>query len=206
MWKIKWLIASQSAGNTGNNNEIISIIEELQEADIITKKSDFFISITMSVDKFGCHSHTKCLLIIRGPRGFYLTIDENYDMKQKWMSNVNQAEEDNDAVNLFTLKRKCLFLDNKAYNANGYTLYNFKMPEKETDVMSKKYVDDIVKNKLMEINNKIEILKVNVEELNYMSYLEYSKDKPLKSRKEWYSSSIKNVFESVEASNKHLMD
>lgn len=36
--RLKLLIASQSAGNTGNNNEIISIFEELQEAGIIARK------------------------------------------------------------------------------------------------------------------------------------------------------------------------
>lgn len=33
--RLRLLIASQSAGHTGHNNEIISIIEELREANII---------------------------------------------------------------------------------------------------------------------------------------------------------------------------
>lgn len=156
----------------------------------------------MSVDKFGRHSQRQRLRIIKGPpgEGFNLTTDGNYDMKQKRISNVNNAVEDNDAVNLFTLKRKCLFLDDdNTFDVNGNTLYNLKTPESESDATSKKYVDIEISNlktSLKEISNKINVLKTYVEELNYISYLESSKDKPVKSKSDWLSSR-KEVFKNM---------
>jgi hypothetical protein len=39
--RLKLLVASQTAGHTGHTNEIVSLIEELQEAHIIEPKDDF---------------------------------------------------------------------------------------------------------------------------------------------------------------------
>ena len=50
--RLRLLLASKQAGNTNLNNEIMSIIEELREANNNSTNLNFFISCNMSVNKF----------------------------------------------------------------------------------------------------------------------------------------------------------
>lgn len=89
----------------------------------------------MSVDKLDRQK------VIRGSPGigFTLTEDGNYDIKRKRISNFNNPTGDDDAVNLITIKKKCMYLDygnnvedDNVYNANEHILRNIKKKKKNT--------------------------------------------------------------------------
>ena len=103
----------------------------------------------MSVDKFGRHSAAKAKSVKRGPKGlgFNLTADGDFDIGGKRLKYVNEPEDDADAVNLQSLKDKCLLVDRDRIDCKGKQLCNIALPTQRDDCVTKTYLEQNIVSK-----------------------------------------------------------
>jgi hypothetical protein len=100
----------------------------------------------MSVDKFGRYSESGTRSGSFGKRGgvgLPLTSDGDYDMSNKRLKFVNDPKDDNDAINLKTLKSETsssLTLQNNVYNARFHKIVNIPKPLDRYDSVNKEYL------------------------------------------------------------------
>lgn len=106
---------------------------------------------TMSIDKFGRHgvSMTSTVNIGKPAIGFHLTVDGDYDMKGKLVTNVGYAKSNTDAVSKKYLDNACITKGNNTnYDAKNKLIRNVQQPLMADDVVTKRYFEKeaLVKN------------------------------------------------------------
>lgn len=98
----------------------------------------------MNVDKFGRHENALSRDVLRGPKGegFQLTHDGNYDMKRKRLSNLADAVENDDSVNLKVLRSMTLNFDtdSNVFNAKNKRIVNIDEPSDGSDAVNRTFV------------------------------------------------------------------
>lgn len=102
------------------------------------------LSLTMSVDKFGRYSDFGEKFKYNEKRGgLPLTPDGDYNISNKRLKFVNDPQDDNDAVNLKTLKSETttsLKLEEDEFNANLHRITNVAKPINNSDSVTKEYL------------------------------------------------------------------
>lgn len=98
----------------------------------------------MSVDKFGHHSTSSKLKVIRGPpgEGFSLTEDGNYNIHNKRLCNVSDPKSPLDAVNKSHLDKRLIINSENSLSFNGYRLTETGQPINEQDAVNLKYMKE----------------------------------------------------------------
>lgn len=100
----------------------------------------------MSVDKFGRHSTSSKLKLIRGPpgEGFHLTNDGNYNIQNKRLCNVAEPKLTSDAVNRSHLDKRLTINSANSLSFNGFRLSEAGQPTDKNDVVTVQYMKDNV--------------------------------------------------------------
>lgn len=99
----------------------------------------------MSIDKFGRYSHGFKSHNFRGPKGegFNLTTEGHFDIQSKKLCNVSDPTDENDAVNLRTLKgysNEALRIDGNNFNAKSKLIRGIGDAIDDSDAVNLKYL------------------------------------------------------------------
>lgn len=124
----------------------------------------------MSVDKFGRHESSFVREVLRGPpgEGFYITQDGHYDLKKKRICNLGDPINDEEAVNLKSIRSLTLNCDNKGkiFDAKSKRITNIANAENDTDAVNRAFVLQEIENLKKEMFNKIENILKKFEKLD----------------------------------------
>lgn len=104
-----------------------------------------------SIDKFGGYiGFNSKENVVVGPSGigFQLTDEQNFNIVNKRLTNVGEAVDPSDAVNLNYISSKCLLLEDKQVNLRKRKIVNVSDPESDMDVVNKRYFQNSMDNEL----------------------------------------------------------
>lgn len=136
----------------------------------------------MNVDKFGRHESKLNREILRGPKGdgFKMTIDGNYDIKKNRLCNVEDAQEDSDAINLNVFKSKALLTDAtlNCFNARSQRITNVAEAISDNDAVNRKFVKREIEQLKIALETTIKTLIVNLSDSSSEATVTEGVDKP----------------------------
>lgn len=127
----------------------------------------------MTVDKFGRHESSFAHDILRGPpgEGFELTPDGHYDLKRKRVCNLADPMNNEEAVNLYTVRSLTLNCEtiNGMYDAKHKRILNIASPTADTDAVNRIFVLHEIKKLKKDLYDKIDNLSSKVFHLVHSS-------------------------------------
>ena len=114
----------------------------------------------MSVDKFGRHESSFIHQVLRGPpgEGFQLTEDGNFDLKRKRVCNLADPINDEEAVNLKTIRTLTLNCDTNdvMFDGKNKRIKNIASAIGDADAVSRQYLLTEINKVKKELNDKID--------------------------------------------------
>lgn len=108
-------------------------------------KHSFQVIVKMSVEKCGRHSSSRLIKTLRGPKGdgFDFTPEDDFDIKSKLFSHVQNLIESNNAVYLGYMKGNCLSVSGICtFDAQNIRIVNIATPLEGKRAVSLTYLQE----------------------------------------------------------------